>query len=110
MTKLLIVPALVWLLTSSVFFAVGEYLSKHWAYHPSLRGVLVVVAAYATSTILWLPALLHRNQLAVMGTAWLVLATIATVIIGLVVFHETLILRQWIGIGAAIGALILLAA
>ncbi len=33
-----------------------------------------------------------------MGTIWLLLATIATMIIGVFIYHESLNLQQWIGL------------
>lgn len=68
----------------------------------------MVVGIYALGTLSWLPALLHKNELAIMGTAWLLLATVATVVIGFFVFGETLSTLQWIGIGLALVALVLL--
>ena len=67
-----------------------------------------VVAASALSSLLWLPALLHRNELAVMGTAWLVLAMAATAAIGVLVFGESLNRFQIAGLALAAAALVLL--
>jgi len=108
MNILLAVPALVWLLLAAAFFAAGEYLSKRWGMHPSLPFAFFVVGVYALGTFAWLPALLHKNQLAIMGTAWLLLAMAATITIGVLVFHEPLNLRQGIGVVLAAVALVLL--
>jgi drug/metabolite transporter (DMT)-like permease len=102
------IPAAGWLFLSALFFALGEYLSKLWGENPSLRLTAMVVGVYALGTLSWLPALLHRNELAIMGTAWLLLATVATVVIGFFVFGETLTILQWLGIGLALIALVLL--
>ncbi len=108
MELLVKIPAPAWLLFSALFFALGEYLSKLWGDNPSWRGALLVVAAYAVGTLGWLPALLHKNQLAVMGTAWLLLATVATVVIGVFVFGEALNRAQWTGVVFATISLFLL--
>lgn len=109
MTNLLMkIPAFGWLILSALFFALGEYQSKLWAQSPGIRGVILVVVAYAFGTVTWLPALLHKNELAVMGTAWLLLATVATVIIGIFVFGESVNKSQLVGLGLATGALFLL--
>ena len=109
MTELLLkIPALAWLVLSALFFAGGEYLSKTWATQPSINKTIFVVLCYALGTLTWLPAMLHKNQLAVMGTIWLLLATIATIVIGVFVFHESLNTLNWIGIILAIFALFLL--
>lgn len=101
-------PAVFWLLLSALFFAVGEYLSKLWGYSPSLRMTVSVVFIYALGTLAWLPALLHKNQLAVMGTWWLLLATLATISIGVLVFHEKVNTYQIAGFVLALIAIVFL--
>ncbi len=108
MNFLISIPAIIWLLISALFFAAGEYLSKLWAMGPSLRFTILVVMAYALGTLTWLPALLHKNQLAIMGTLWLLLATLATISIGIFIFHEQLNYFQIVGIILAAIAMILL--
>lgn len=108
MNFLLAVPALVWLLLSAVFHAGGEYFSKKWSLEPGVLVTLVAVLFYTLSSALWLPALLNKQQLAVTGMAWLALAMTSTVIIGVVIFREPVSVVQWIGIGLAAVAVILL--
>ncbi|TSC58881.1 MAG: hypothetical protein Greene041619_259 [Candidatus Peregrinibacteria bacterium Greene0416_19] len=108
MKIILAVPAPVWLLLSALFFAWGEYTSKQWGYAPSLSLTLMTVGIYALGTLAWLPALLHNNHLAIMGTAWLLLATIATVAIGIFVFHEHVSTVKMIGIFFSLLSLVLL--
>lgn len=105
---LLAVPAPIWLLLSALFFACGEYASKQWGYAPSLALTIMTVGIYALGTLAWLPALLHNNHLAIMGTAWLLLATIATVAIGILVFHEHVTTIKAVGIVFSLISLILL--
>ncbi len=102
------VPAFAWLLLSALFFAGGEYLSKKWGMHPNWPATFLVVGVYALGTFAWLPALLHKNQLAVMGTLWLLLATAATVAVGLLVFGEKLNNFQTAGIVLSAVAMVLL--
>jgi len=108
MKLLLLIPAWGWLLLSAIWFTVGEYLSKKWGYAPSWATALIVVGAYALGSFAWLPVLLHKNQIALMGTLWLLLATIATVAVGVFIFHEQLNTLQWVGVGLALVALALL--
>lgn len=110
MTFLLAVPAWAWLLLSASGFTLGEYVAKKWALQPSLGLATVVVLTYAVSTLAWLPVLLHKNQISLMGTLWLVLATVATVSVGVFAFHEQLSAVQWVGVGLALAALALLGA
>ena len=107
-TLLLAVPAPVWLLLSALFFACGEFASKQWSFHPSIGLTLLTVALYALGSLLWLPALLHNNSLAVMGMAWLLLGTVATVALGLLVFHEKVSMVKGVGIAFSMVSLVLL--
>lgn len=75
---------------------------------PSISLTIAVVALYSLGGLTWLPALLHKNQLAIMGTAWLLLSIFATLGIGIFVFGEVLGLRQWTGVILAVIALGLL--
>ncbi len=108
MNILLIIPAIVWLCISVYFFGIGEYLSKIWGMKPSLHFALIYVLFSALSGLTWLPALLHKNQIAIMGTIWLLLATIATITVGVFVFHERITTIEWIGLILALISLALL--
>ena len=109
MTLLLKVPLWIWLAWSALFFAGGEYLSKVWVLNPSWKTVALLVGMYVLGVLCWLPALMHKNELAVLGTIWLLLGLMATVAIGLLVFHETVSLVQWSGIILGMVAIVLLA-
>lgn len=108
LTSLKVVPALGWLLLSALFFSGGEYFSKLWGYKPGWGLTAAVVSAYAMGTLLWLPALLHKNDLARMGTLWYLLTTPMTVLLGVLVFKEKLTGQQWAGIAIAMVVLWLL--
>lgn len=108
MRTLLLIPAPVWLLLSAVFFACGEFTSKHWSYSPSIGLAAVTVGLYAVGSLLWLPALLHNNSLAVTGMAWALLGTVVTVAMGLLVFHEKVSLVKGVGIAFSFVSLMLL--
>ena len=101
-------PPFLWLALSSAFFAVGEYLSKKFAIRPDAKGLLLVCAAYLLGTLAWLPAIVRTNQLASTGTAWLLLSMVATLAIGVGVFHEKLNSLQAVGVVLAVVALVLL--
>jgi len=69
---------------------------------------ITIVTVYALGALLWLPALLHHNHLAIMGTAWLLLGMVATVCIGVFAFREHIGLLQGMGIVLAVASLVLL--
>lgn len=97
-----------WLLISSGFFAIGEFFSKKFALSPKVSYVLLILAAYALGTLAWLPAILQKNQLSIVGTIWSVLSLLATVSIGVIIFSEKLSIVGIIGIVLAFLAIIFL--
>lgn len=108
MSYLLHISAFIWLFISVMFFGLGEYLSKKWGFHPSISMTVFVVIAYACSTLTWLPILLHKNSITIMGSMWLLLATLFMVFVGMVIFKESVNAYQIFGIILAIIAMLLL--
>ncbi len=102
------VPAWGWLLISALFVGAGDFLAKKFGMHPTAGAAVIAVAVYSVGTITWLPVLLKHNELARMGMIWYVLTMIATVVIGVGVFHEALLVRHWAGIVLAVAGLVLL--
>ena len=102
------IPAIIWLLASVILFGFGEYFSKYWATRPDFWRAFWALLAYVLATFAWLPVLLHKNHLSTMGTAWLALGVVATIGIGLFIFHEKITFLQWLGIVLALIALGLL--
>jgi len=108
MNYLAIIPPFVWLLISTIFFAIGEFLSKKWGINPSWALAIWVVVLNAISAFLWLPSLLNHGKLSIMGIMWTLLGAILTVSIGIFIFHEEVTIIQTIGIVLAITSLVLL--
>lgn len=104
-----LIPVWVWLMFSALLFASGEYFSKKFALSPSTIFVVLTLLSYAGSSLLWLPAILKTNQLALTGILWLLLAMIATVGMGVFMFGEPLLWYHWTGIILAAVAIIFLA-
>ncbi len=101
------VSAFAWLLLSGVFFACGEYLSKKWGMNPSWPFAITIGVIYGIGGLVWLPALLYKNELATIGVAWEVLAATMTVAIGVLIFHEHVSAMHWLGIALALTGLLL---
>ena len=99
---------MIWLIVSALFFAFGEFLSKKFALTPSLSYIILIVAIYALGTLSWLPAILQKNQLSIVGSIWSVLSLVATVSIGILIFGEKLNVAGIVGIIFAAIAIALL--
>jgi multidrug transporter EmrE-like cation transporter len=56
----------------------------------------------------WLPAILQKNSLSIVGTIWSVLSLCITILMGILIFGEKISAIGIIGIIAAVIAIILL--
>jgi len=106
--NLMSVNYIIWLIFSSLFFAVGEFLSKKFTLNPNLVLVIIIVVVYSVSVLLWLPAILQKNQLSVVGVMWSVISLLITILIGTIIFGEKLNMLSILGIIFAIISTILL--
>jgi multidrug transporter EmrE-like cation transporter len=97
-----------WLILSALFFAVGEFMSKKFALNPKATLVVLIVLIYSLGTLCWLPAILQKNQLSIVGVIWSVLSLAATVLIGTLIFGEKVSALGIAGIITAFISIILL--
>jgi len=108
MKSLLAINYIVWLIISALFFAVGEFLSKKFALEPKYAYVILILIAYSLGVLAWLPAILQRNSLSIVGTIWSVLSLCLTILIGTLIFREKVSAVGIAGMIAAVIAIILL--
>jgi len=108
MKFLLSINYLVWLFLSAVFFAIGEFMSKKFALEPKAILVIGILAVDSIGVLAWLPAILQKNQLSIVGTIWSVLSLLMTILIGILIFGEKLNPMGVIGIILAIISIIIL--
>jgi multidrug transporter EmrE-like cation transporter len=99
---------IVWLIISTLFFALGEFLSKKFSLNPKITYVIYILIIYSLGVLAWLPAILQKNQLSIVGTIWSVLSLLTTILIGVLVFKEKLEFTGVLGIILAFIAIILL--
>ena len=92
-----------------VLYVIGEYFSKKWGQTQSFSNASVALASYTVSSTCWLGIMSHRNQLTRMSTIWEVVCVVGAFFVGVVWFGETLTVLQWIGLGLAAIAVVLLA-
>ena len=92
------VPVTAWLLASGIFYGLGEYLAKKWSLAPSFHATVAALLAYAACDLLYLPVVVKEHSLALAGVLFLIMAMLASVIIGVFGFGETLSWHKWVGI------------
>ena len=108
MKFLLSINYIFWLILSALFFAVGEFLSKKFALGPRLIYVILMLVTYSFGVLAWLPAILQRNSLSIVGTMWSVLSLLTTIAIGVLLFGEKVNALGIAGMIMAIVSIILL--
>ncbi len=108
MKFLLSINYIIWLVASAIFFAVGEFLSKKFSLSPKFLYVILILIIYSLGVLAWLPAILQKNQLSIVGTMWSVLSLFTTILIGILIFGEKLNIIGIVGIIFAIISIVLL--
>lgn len=99
---------LFWIIASSICYAFGEFFSKKFALEPSIFYFVLVYSAYSFGVLAWLPAIMQRNQLSIVGVIWAVMSLLTTVLIGAIIFGERLSITGVLGILTALLSVILL--
>ena len=99
---------IIWLIISALFFAGGEFLSKKFALNPKPAYIIYILIFYSLGVLAWLPAILQKNQLSIVGTIWSVLSLLTTILIGVLLFNEKINATGALGIFFALMAIILL--
>lgn len=97
-----------WLIISALFFAGGEFLSKKFALNPKPAYIIYILIFYSIGVLTWLPAILQKNQLSIVGTMWSVLSLLTTILIGVMLFNEKINAIGALGISFAFISIILL--
>lgn len=97
-----------WLTCSLICYAIAEYLSKKWVVTQQNWLAALAVVGYACNAVFWFPALKNHGSLTVLGSIYAVCYVLATVVIGMTVFGETVTTRQCLGIVFALIAVSLL--
>ncbi len=92
------VPVLGLILMAAVSVIVGDYAAKAWSLSSSQREwyLLLALAGYFFSGFFYIPSLL-RDGLIVTSVLWLLFSAVGFLVIGIVIFKETLSLAQTIG-------------
>lgn len=99
---------LLWIIASATAFAFGEYFSKYYGMWQSWQDLVAVFFCYNLGVLLWLPAIVQKKDLAIVGAIWSVLSLVATVGIGVGFFQEKLDPVHWIGFALAVVSVALL--
>jgi len=102
-------PVLVLLIISAAGVVSGDLFAKTWSTNQKPIFFALAILGYAVSALFYVPTLL-RDSLIITSIIWSLLSIIGFLIIGLVIFHETLTPTQTVGVVIGVIALLVLAA
>jgi multidrug transporter EmrE-like cation transporter len=100
-------PVIVFYGTSLVFVLMGDYFAKAWSIEHSILNFTLASLGYFLSGAVYLPILL-RQSLVVSATIWMILNIVGFVVIGMILYKESVNLWQAIGIGFGIISIVFL--
>jgi multidrug transporter EmrE-like cation transporter len=100
--------ALPYVVIGMLFYGLGEYSAKAYANSLKLSWAAISILSYAATGAAFLPAIKVFNSLAVLSAVWAVASALVTLLIAIVLFHETLGARQIAGVAMGIAAIVLL--
>lgn len=101
--------AMFWVAISIFFEGFGDYFAKKWSITSySMNNFVLAVVTYNLMIVTWLFAVKNSKEISIIGTVWLLLGHGCLILVGAVIFKETLTTAQWIGICLAAVALILM--
>jgi multidrug transporter EmrE-like cation transporter len=102
-----VVPTWVLLLLVAGCIVVGDTIIKYWTGNQKDWMVVIVFIFYTLSGLLYFPTLLNEN-LTTATVIWSILSLVGSVLVGLLVFRETVSTIQGIGIMLGILSVILI--
>ena len=108
METLVLIPSWAWIAISAIFFAFGEFLSKKFALNAGWTIFILFLIVDIISAAAWIPAIFEKNQLSITGVIWSIVSLIATVAIGILIFHEKLTPTQMVGLVLGFIAVVML--
>lgn len=101
-------PVAVLLLMSAASVVTGDYFAKLWSTNQRPLFLVVALLGYFGSGFFYTPTLL-REGLVVTSVLWSVLSIVGFLIIGLVIFKESLTTIESIGVASGVVSLLILA-
>lgn len=101
------IPALVLLVLSALSVTTGDFFAKYWS--TNTRGLFYFLAllGYIGSGVFYIPTLL-KEGLIITSVIWSVLSTVGFLLVGLVIFKESLTAMETLGTILGVASLVVL--
>ena len=100
-------PVPLLLIMSAASVVAGDFFAKYWSLHTRSIFFVLAVIGYLGSSFFYIPTLL-KEGLVVTSVIWSVLSIVGFLLVGLIVFKETLNPLQSVGVGLGVLSLIIL--
>jgi multidrug transporter EmrE-like cation transporter len=91
------VPVIILILLAASSVIAGDFFAKYWSIHQRPLFLVLTFIFYFGSAFFYTPTLL-REGLVITSMIWSLISFIGLIILGLLVFNETLTLIQTIGV------------
>ena len=96
------------MICSMIFYSLGEYHCKMFSLKPSIIMAFKTLLLWMMGSSFYLPVLYLQQKMAIMGSIWAVGALVITILMGILMFHESVTNIQIIGLIFAVLSIILL--
>ncbi len=103
-----LIPVVVWLAGYVVFYCFGEFFSKKMGMNPGWQNFVLLLLSYNISVLFWVPSIIQKNSLSLTSTLYTLAASVAGIVLGLVVFHEKVTPLQGTGIALGIASMLMM--
>ncbi|OGZ71313.1 MAG: hypothetical protein A2904_00920 [Candidatus Staskawiczbacteria bacterium RIFCSPLOWO2_01_FULL_33_9] len=100
-------PPLLLVVLAAFSVIVGDIFAKYWSQNPKNPFYIIAVVFYIGSAIFYIPSLLSKG-LVITSILWTLISTIGLILVGVVMFKETLSFIQVVGLIFGIISLIIL--
>ena len=100
-------PPLLLVSLAAFSVVVGDLFAKYWSLHTKNTFYILAVVFYIGSAILYIPSLLSEG-LIITSILWTLISTIGLLLVGVVIFKETVSFTQTIGLILGVISLVIL--
>lgn len=101
------IPTGIFLLLSASSVILGDYFAKTWSVGRDPKCIVFALAGYLFSGIFYIPTLL-KSGLVLTSTIWSIAEIGGFLVIGLLLFNESLTVTQAFGVGLGVVSLVIL--
>ena len=100
-------PVILLIILSAASVTAGDFFAKYWSINTRSVFYVLAIMGYVGSSIFYIPTLL-REGLIITSVLWSLLSIIGFLVVGILIFKETLTNLEIIGVMLGIASLVIL--